>query len=205
MARPSKQSRIEEWRNNYNYRKISEPLGIREDHPADRAIRFTSGITFEPTREAFKASFKAETNGFRATCHRAAAAAHREAARRLSEYILERPIHDSLARELKIAKESHQEAEEYHTDMAILATGRDPLTAEQMTKEEQPIMNKVPVAVNSRNDEVAKDLAGMTLDEMYEYAAKGLGCTSEVLKAKYGHLNPGLQRMNLGNRLRTKK
>jgi hypothetical protein len=38
--------------------------------------------------------------------------------------------------------------------------------------------------------------------ELYERAATLLGTTVEELRKKYGHLNPGLQAMNLRNRLR---
>lgn len=51
-------------------------------------------------------------------------------------------------------------------------------------------------------DDTATKLRGKTLDEVYEFAAKKLGETVKALKAKYAHLNPGMQRMSLGNRLR---
>lgn len=51
-------------------------------------------------------------------------------------------------------------------------------------------------------DDVAKQLRGTELDEVYAKAAKLLGETQTALKAKYGHLNSGMQRMNLGNRMR---
>lgn len=54
-------------------------------------------------------------------------------------------------------------------------------------------------------DEVADAMVGMSLEQMYEYAAPILGSSVDELKAKYGHLNPGLQRMNLGNAMRRKK
>lgn len=41
-------------------------------------------------------------------------------------------------------------------------------------------------------------------EDMYKRAATLLGTTVEELKKKYGHLNPGLQQMNLRNRLRAK-
>lgn len=40
--------------------------------------------------------------------------------------------------------------------------------------------------------------------ELYERAARLLDTTIEALREKYGHLNPGLQAMNLRNRLRAK-
>lgn len=51
-------------------------------------------------------------------------------------------------------------------------------------------------------DEVATKLRGMTLGEIYEYAAKVLDVSVRSLKDKYSHLNAGQTRMNLGNRIR---
>lgn len=53
-----------------------------------------------------------------------------------------------------------------------------------------------------RDDEVAAQLRGSSLDEVYAAASDALGQSVEDLRAKYGHLNPGMQRMNLGNRMR---
>lgn len=51
-------------------------------------------------------------------------------------------------------------------------------------------------------DAAAKLLRGKSLDETYDIAAKQLGETKLALKRKYGKLNEGMQRMNLGNRIR---
>lgn len=51
-------------------------------------------------------------------------------------------------------------------------------------------------------DDVATKLRGKTLDEVYAHAAKALKEPEKDLRAKYKHLNPGMQRMSLGNRLR---
>jgi len=51
-------------------------------------------------------------------------------------------------------------------------------------------------------DSVAAHLRGLELGEVYELVADKLGCSEKELMARYGHLNPGQQRMNLGNRLR---
>lgn len=51
-------------------------------------------------------------------------------------------------------------------------------------------------------DELAKDLRGMELDDVYKLAAKKLDMPEKVLRSRYAKLNPGMQRMNLGNRLR---
>ena len=52
------------------------------------------------------------------------------------------------------------------------------------------------------NDVVAQALDGATLDEIIKPAAEALECTQKELRTKYEHLNPGMQRMNIGNRLR---
>jgi hypothetical protein len=51
-------------------------------------------------------------------------------------------------------------------------------------------------------DPVAEKLQGKDLEQVYEIAAKSLKVEVKELKAKYGKLNVGMQRMNLGNRLR---
>lgn len=54
------------------------------------------------------------------------------------------------------------------------------------------------------DDKVAKALRGQDLEAVYKTVAKALAPDETVnsLKAKYGKLNVGMQRMNLGNRLR---
>jgi hypothetical protein len=51
-------------------------------------------------------------------------------------------------------------------------------------------------------DGTAKQLRGLDLDKVYAIAAKALGTPEKELRAKYAHLNPGMQRMNLGNKMR---
>lgn len=51
-------------------------------------------------------------------------------------------------------------------------------------------------------DKVADHLRGKTLEEIYVIAAKALGESVKDLASRYGHLNPGQQRMCLGNRMR---
>ena len=52
------------------------------------------------------------------------------------------------------------------------------------------------------NDAVANKLLGKTLDQCYAIAAKAIKEDEKVLRAKYKHLNVGMQRMSLGNRMR---
>lgn len=51
-------------------------------------------------------------------------------------------------------------------------------------------------------DKTADRLRGKTLEEAYVVAAKALGESVKDLASRYGHLNPGQQRMCLGNRMR---
>lgn len=51
-------------------------------------------------------------------------------------------------------------------------------------------------------DNIALQLQGKSLDEVYEVGAQFLETTVDALREKYSHLNPGQQRMNIGNRMR---
>lgn len=51
-------------------------------------------------------------------------------------------------------------------------------------------------------DDVAQLLRGNTLDEAYKIVAGMIDVDVYSLMAKYSHLNPGQQRMNIGNRAR---
>lgn len=51
-------------------------------------------------------------------------------------------------------------------------------------------------------DEVAQLLRGKSLDEVYKIAAKHTETPEVQLRKNYEHLNVGMQRMNLGNKLR---
>jgi len=51
-------------------------------------------------------------------------------------------------------------------------------------------------------DEVATALKGLTLNEVYRVAASFLDVDEGELRSKYQHLNIGMQRMNLGNKIR---
>ncbi len=52
------------------------------------------------------------------------------------------------------------------------------------------------------NDPTAAKLRSKTLDEVYAIAAKTLKEPEADLRRKYKNLNVGMQRMNLGNRIR---
>jgi hypothetical protein len=55
------------------------------------------------------------------------------------------------------------------------------------------------------NDSVAQELRGQTLDFAYTRAAEYLEKTETDLRSRYNHLNPGQQRMCLGNLIRGAK
>ena len=59
---------------------------------------------------------------------------------------------------------------------------------------------KSPVATG---DDLAMALAGHGLDVIYSVAAVVLSTDEFELRQRYAHLNPGQQRMNLGNRIRS--
>ncbi len=57
--------------------------------------------------------------------------------------------------------------------------------------------------VYDNNDRVSAEFRKLgTLDEQYKFAAEVLGVTQKSLREAYEKLNPGMQRMNLGNRVR---
>ena len=60
----------------------------------------------------------------------------------------------------------------------------------------------VKVRSVDNGDAVARAFREMNLEQGYEYVAATLGTSPEALRAQYGHLNVGQQRMNIGNRLR---
>ena len=53
-----------------------------------------------------------------------------------------------------------------------------------------------------KGDEVAQTLRTMELHSVYKLVARTMGVSSTSLHERFCHLNPGMQRMNLGNMLR---
>jgi len=72
---------------------------------------------------------------------------------------------------------------------------------------EKTVSSSLNASLDS-DDETARMMRGMPLVDVYAMAAEILTVASphnisaEDLRAKYGHLNLGMQRMNLGNRVR---
>ena len=72
--------------------------------------------------------------------------------------------------------------------------------AVSVPRETGPKPAKSPVATG---DDLAMVLAGHGLDVIYSAAAVVLSTDESELRQRYAHLNPGQQRMNLGNRIRS--
>lgn len=76
----------------------------------------------------------------------------------------------------------------------------------QAVKPYRPLYEKVVASSGRKSldngDEVAQLLRGLTLPEVYEIVAEHLEMEVKDLGKRYEHLNPGQQRMNLGNKLR---
>ena len=72
--------------------------------------------------------------------------------------------------------------------------------AVSVPRETAPKPAKSPAATG---DDLAVALAGHGLDVIYSAAAVVLSTDESELRQRYGHLNPGQQRMNLGNRIRS--
>lgn len=51
-------------------------------------------------------------------------------------------------------------------------------------------------------DNVAEQLVGLNIEQVYDHVSRVMEVDINELKDKYAHLNVGMQRMNLGNRLR---
>ena len=73
--------------------------------------------------------------------------------------------------------------------------------AKQYTRDSEHKTSGGNVSVHC-GDDVAKKLLGKSLEDCYKLAAKTCECTEKELRDKYGKLNVGMQRMNLGNRMR---
>lgn len=53
-----------------------------------------------------------------------------------------------------------------------------------------------------KGDSVAQSLRGLSIEDVYKQAAKITHIGVLELQARFSHLNPGMQRMNLGNMIR---
>lgn len=91
-----------------------------------------------------------------------------------------------------------------HADMVTVApVTRNPYGRQPSKKTVDRREKMKQEGVRDNGDAVAMILRDAhSLGDVYKVTAKHLGVTEKELKARYGHLNPGQQRMNCGNRLR---
>lgn len=77
-------------------------------------------------------------------------------------------------------------------------------TKSKITKGENYVATKTAKGTKSFTcgDDVAERLAGMDIEDVYGIAADETGVDEQELRDKYSHLNVGMQRMSLGNRIR---
>lgn len=102
---------------------------------------------------------------------------------------------------------THDKRESFcvHADLLTEAPQPTRLTSALPTVASAARKERADKGIRDVDDEVAQLLrACADLEAVYKAAAKYLGTTVKDLKAKYGHLNPGQQRMNCGNKMRFK-
>lgn len=69
-------------------------------------------------------------------------------------------------------------------------------------KDGKPLKTAAGNPIVDSGDKVAVMLRGKDIEDIYSLVSKKIDVPAAELKRKYGKLNPGQQRMNLGNRLR---
>lgn len=90
-------------------------------------------------------------------------------------------------------------------EVAAITPPKPKMSEEVKQKLREKAKESREVKPHDNGDPVARMLRDAdTLDAVYAAAAKYLGVKEKELRDKYGHLNPGQQRMNCGNRMRGK-
>lgn len=102
------------------------------------------------------------------------------------------------AADLEAAQEEQDEPEDDEETTGGTMSRKLRRYAQQYTK----ATNTKGTATRICGDSISRILLQLTLDQTYGTASNFLGDTVEALRARYAHLNPGQQRMNLGNRIR---
>lgn len=78
----------------------------------------------------------------------------------------------------------------------------DPLYLPQYTAYTTELADGSKKRSIDKGDDVALALRKLTLDAVYSTAASSTGISQVGLRDRFAHLNPGMQRMNLGNMIR---
>ena len=166
---------------------------LPSDHPVRRLVQLLQHEVNSDTKCKLIRALRASTAAHlkKTPTHRVLQL-HAEAVRELKFLALDELAVGSFSLE---ALALYQEAIEYHSTW----------TQGPKPKVKAPKEPKAPPEPRPKvgNDEIAQLMKGLGLDEMYAMAQDKLGTPQTTLKARYGHLNPGLQAMNLRNRLRS--
>ena len=78
----------------------------------------------------------------------------------------------------------------------------DPLYLPQYTAYTTELADGTKKRSIDKGDAVAVGLRKLTLDAVYATASSATGISQAGLRDRFAHLNPGMQRMNLGNMIR---
>lgn len=98
----------------------------------------------------------------------------------------------------------HRESFHVHADLVVLAPFKKNRYENQPSLADVARAERAKEGITDIGDEVAILLrTAKTLEDTYRIAGKFLNVRPDELKARYGHLNNGQQRMNLGNRMRS--
>jgi len=172
------------------------------DHPVRRLVQLMQhGVDSDTKCKLIRAIRASTTAHIKKTPVHRVLQLHTEAVSELRFLALDELPAGSVSPE---ALALYQEAIEYHSTKAQGGPARVKKVKEPKVPKE-PKQPKAPREPRPKvgNDEIAQLMRGLDLDEMYAMAQDRLGTPQTTLKARYGHLNPGLQAMNLRNRLRS--
>ena len=98
----------------------------------------------------------------------------------------------------------HRESFHVHADLVVLAPFKKNRYENQPSLADVARAERAKEGITDVGDEIAILLrTAKTLEDTYRIAGKFLNTRPDELSARYGHLNNGQQRMNLGNRMRS--
>lgn len=186
---------------------------------ADRDAKLKAEKRAEKEKAAAEKKAAAEAKKAEAAEKKAAAAAEKAAKEAEAKAKAEAAAADraEALKALEVAQKAHDEAQAAYSKAkeTLLAakraarvptagSGSTALLAERSKQYTRDTEHKTAGGNASIHcgDAAAQKLLGKSLDECYEIAADICEEDEAELRAKYAHLNPGMQRMNLGNKIR---
>lgn len=100
-------------------------------------------------------------------------------------------------------QDNHRTTFYVHADCVEIAPTRGTRYDKQTTFAQEERKVRAQAGQRDIGDEIAQMLrSASSLDDTYTIAARFLRVPEDELRQRYGHLNPGQQRMNLGNKMR---